>query len=1450
MTSLFNAPQLYDIDDIPWHREAIFKGIQDAVSSMSPVKAINHVATIRDVEYEPAFYSKDDEKKAILSNDTLYRRLRGTIEFANPVTGEVELNKRVTLAKVPYLTDRGTFIFRGNDYTLAKQMRLRPGVYVRRKESGEIEAHANVSKGLGHRYMLDPATGVFYLQLGQARMPLLPVLKTFGIGDGTLRKVMGNELYSINARVSNPAILNKLAKKLAPSRKDNMSDEEVITSRMSAMQLDPAVSIKTLGSPYANISADSLLAITKKLIAAQHDETLYDDRDALPYQQLVWPDAMFVERIRKFGLPSLKNYIYRTSFRRNTGSLIPGTLDEAVWGTLLNTGLGAPIEEVNPAEVYDQWHRLTRLGAGGLETLDAVPIDSRMVQPTHLGYIDIIHTPEGSTVGIDNRLTYGLKRDKDGNLYTKYIGPDGAIHWLSPRDIVGLSVKFPEIQHRISSANALKDGELIPSVTRGDITLHHMVESFSPTMNLIPLKAASFPQRISMAVRHMTQALPLTNSEAPLVQSGIPDDPDNRSFEQLYGDKFGNIRSPISGIVIDISPGKITIKDNKGNLQTVETYNNLLYNRKTFINNKPVVTVGTKVKAGDLLANSNFTDKNGISALGLNARVAFTSWQGKNYEDAMIVSESFANRATSEHAYQNILNKDNNIVINKNKFIAIFPSKYQEDLLKNYNADGTVKEGTVIKPGDPLILAVQPKKFGPIVSRRTKGWSDASVTWDHDVEGVVTDVFAGKDHLNVIVKSTQPLKEGDKLANRYGNKGVVSVVVPDDRMPKDEQGRPFELLLNPLGIISRGNASQIIETVLGKVAAQTGRPYKISDFHDIADLREFAETEARKTGVNQTETIYDPDSGKHIKDILTGMMYMHKLHHTAEAKLQGRGIESYSSENVPAKGGTEGAKRLGMLEVAALLSHGAFHNLKDASLIRGQKNDDYWRRVMSGYDPPDPSVPFVYRKFLATLQAAGIQPIRRGSKTKIMAMTNRQVDELVGNREIKNAELVDWKSGRLAAISGGLFDERLTGGHGFENRWSYIKLKEPMPNPVMEEAITKLLDLTKQQYRDIIAGKTPVTDNGKAVVGPKALNVLLSRINVDKAITAEIKTVTDSRLSRRDKAIKKLHILMGLKANKQHPTDWMWDKVPVIPPAYRPVSIMPGHSQVMLISDVNKLYQDLFSINTQLNELTGKLDDLSEERLALYDSIKAVAGLGEPISPKTSQQRVKGLLKQVFGASPKFGMVQRKLIGSTVDLVGRGVITPNPKLDIDEVGLPIDKAMVVYRPFVIKRLVQRGFPHIAAMQAVLDNAPVAVKALEDEVKVRPVLLNRAPTLHRFGILAMKPVLVAGSSIQVPPPVTGGFAADFDGDALQFHVPASKKAVQEAYDKMLPSKNLVSPASFKTHIVPPMEFIGGLYLATADVAKTPPRTFVTKEDAIAAYRRGDINANQKVIILQH
>lgn len=901
--------------------------------------------------------------------------------------------------------------------------------------------------------------------------------------------------------------------------------------------------------------------------------------------------------------------------------------------------------------------------------MDSIPMESRNVQPSTLGYIDPIRTPESGKVGVDNYMARGARKGKDGKLYSQFRDVrTGELTYKTPQQVADLVLTFPGSMDKTGKrVPAMRGGKLTyVNKSEVDLVLPAMEEAFNPLSNMIPMKSQVKGQRLVMASRMTTQALPIVDAETPLVQSAIPGTEGKQSYEEMYSNVMGAMRAPSGGMVMAVTPDEITIRKDDGTKEKHDLYNMFPFNRKTFYHQTATVKPGDRVAPNQLIAHSNFTDKAGSTALGRNARTAYVSWQGKNFEDAVVISEGFAKKMRSEHMYQHDMEVDDKTKVGKKSFIQLFPGKFNKQLLSQMDDNGVIKPGTIVKYGDPLILGATQKEsaYNKVHKQGQAGFSNATVTWDHHDDGTVTDVVMGKKGPTVVVKATSTMQVGDKLSGRYGDKGVIADVIADGEMPHDADGQPFEVLLNPLGVITRGNPAQMAELLLGKIAKRRGTPFKIQDFDSTKDMSAWVMEQLGREGLSDLEDIIDPSKERKIKGIATGHRFFMKLHHTAEGKSQSRGGGSYTMEGAPAKGGESGSKRIGMLDTNALLSHGATATLQDISTVRGQKNDDYWMQFMSGYNPATPKVPLVYRKFVDQLRAAGVNVVKQGTQTNIMALTDKDVDELAGDRELRSAEGVDWGSS-LKEIPGGLFDKAKTGGHG-GNRWSFMKLHEPLPNPVMEEPIRRMLGLTQKDFQAVISGDKQMGSHG---TGPRALKRALGAINIDAEIVKARNVIAAGRKSERDSAVRKLGYLKSAKNLGLKPEDYILSKVPVLPPMFRPVSLMSNG--MPLVNDANFLYKELFEANKSLVKAQEEFGQSASgnERLTTYNAFKAVTGLGDPIGQKTRDKNVQGILKTVFGSSPKFGTVQRKLISTTVDNVGRAVITPNPNLDMDSVGL-------------------------------------------------------------------------------------------------------------------------------------------------------------------------------------
>lgn len=687
--------------------------------------------------------------------------------------------------------------------------------------------------------------------------------------------------------------------------------------------------------------------------------------------------------------------------------------------------------------------------------------------------------------------------------------------------------------------------------------------------------------------------------------------------------------------------------------------------------------------------------------------------------------------------------------------------------------------------------------------------------------------------LYVRVKGT-PVWSGN--SGRYGNKGVISQIIPDDQMIQDEQGRPIDILMTPAGVVSRINPSQIIETAVGKVVEKTGKPILVESFSGNNNV-EWAKALLKKHGLKDKEVVYDPVTNKKINNVFVGNQYIYKLFKSTDTNYSARGaMEGYDVNQQPTKGGTQSAKALGRMEFDALLGHNARNVLREAATLKSQKNDEYWRNLQLGYPTPAPKTTFASDKFLNMLVGSGVRVDRQGTQLSLAPLTDEDTLKMSAG-EIKDAKLVRAKD--LTPERGGLFDPAVTGGlRG--NKWSHISLAEPIVNPVFKDPARWLLGMSTPQLNEALKTK-----------GGDYVKKQLAQINLDEREKQLLSNLRKKKGSGLDSDIKQVKFIRALKSRDLTPDKAiMVSKVPVVPPITRPV--LPGRGgQDLIYGDVNPLYRDLIYVNNQFKDVKkSKLLSGEEEKLrtVLNEAVGAVYGVNDPVTAKSKARGHKGHLMYLAGkGSPKFGYFQSKLLRRTQDVAGRGTIVPDTTLGIDEVGLPEEMLWTMYDKFTVRNLVRKGYPALQAQQMIKDRHPAARDAMLRETKERPVMINRAPTLHRYNMIGAYPKPVAGRTIRVNPFLEKGMSADYDGDTMMVHVPVGNAAVDDV-KKMTLSNVLFGDKSRDDLLVfPQHEAVMGLAHASDQDDKNKPKTFKNSAEAMKAYNEGKIGLGTRVKI---
>ncbi len=985
----------------------------------------------------------------------------------------------------------------------------------------------------------------------------------------------------------------------------------------------------------------------------------------------------------------------------------------------------------------------------------------------------------------------------------------------------------------------------------------------------------------------------LNEREAPLVMVGTGSTkPGLDTFEALLGRQSGH-PTPVSGTVSKVTKKAVTIRDEKGKQHAVQLYDNFpLNDPKAVLHSTPTVVVGAKVEAGQTVADTNFM-KDGKLALGRNLRVAYVPFKGYNFEDGVVLSETAAKKLSSLHLHKPSIMVDDQLVMNPKKFAVHHPGAFSREQLSTVGEDGVVRVGTRVESGDPLVVAMRPYQLkdrmglGAIRRSLSGQHSDVSLRWESDYPGEVVGTSRDrKGQLTVHVRSTEPMQIGDKIAGRHGNKGIVSLILPDKEMPHTKDGKHIEVALNPSGVPGRINVGQVLETAAAKIAEKTKKPYIVDNF-DHGDALEKIKSELKAHGLTDTEELHDPVTGVSLGKALVGPQYMLKLTHQIDKKIAARagmglpgGVgepERYDVNLMPASGGKTGGQRLDPLTLNVMLAHGARANIREAQTWKSEGADpqtneakrwpsqhtEVWTAIQSGTPIPLPRPTFAFQKFTDMLRASGINIEKKGQTFQLSPMTDKQVLAMSNGalpRPIMLTKSKLDKNGEPEPYPGGLFDPQITGGHGGK-KWSHIKLSEPVPNPIFEGAIRGILGLTTKQYSDLVGGEQAVTKKGEFVplgtagslTGGHAIKHLLDQINVEKELeetkaklssTVKAKGVDASNV---DKMVKKVKHLQALDRIGIKPADaYVLSNLPVIPPVMRPVSMLPGGK--IRWADLNGLYAKFAQVNQELGdpEIRKTLPEsrLKSLRADMYDGVRAIVGVG---TAGSSPGKQRGFLEQISGSAPKFGYFQRTLMNRRQDLSMRSVIVPEPALGLDEVGIPEKKASTLFRPFVVRKMVEIGSAAnpLEAQELIKKETKSARRALELVMQERPVILKRDPALHKHSALAFTPKLVSGRAIQIHPLVTSGFNADFDGDTMSAYVPISRDAVEEAR-KMYPSNNLFNEATGKIMYQPTLESALGLYkLSLVKDGKT--KHFSAPVDVLKAVQTRTLDVNHPITV---
>jgi len=1464
------------LTDAPTLRARVHKELVTSLKGIFPVDLKGRTLDVKDLEVHTKDYSPEDQKRAILEGKSLHEVIKGTLVLKDATGKVVDEAKNFTLLHASYFTERHTVISKGNEYQIANMIRRKPGVYTQRGENGELHTTFNLSKGQNFAVELNPEKGTLYLAYKTANVPLYPILREMGATHDEIAKGLGAGVAAVNelayAKKTTQAV-DKLYKKLVHplSQKSGATHEEKslkVRELYAQTVTDPEVVKHTLGHAFDKVDHKALTVAARKLLDVHNGKAEVDDADSLAFKTFHSVDYFLGERLRLTARDWKVKARYGLHGKdKIRDGLRPAPFSDSLDKWITTSPLTAVPTGINPIELIDHSVKVTSVGEGGIPSERAVPYEARLTHTTHYGTIDPIRTPESGNAGVDLRVTIAAHRDEQGNLYTAVTNvKTGKPDFIRSGDMMHKTVAFPH-QKMEGMVDAFVKGQ-VKKIHHSEVEYQvpHLSYALSPSTALIPMLHNIQGNRAIMGAKMQTQGLPLIHREVPLVQ--VKSHIGGRSFEDVFGHLVVPT-SPVNGVVEKIENGFIHIRpdvkekrasesddgayvvvkeasEKDHGLIRVPFQDNFPFPSKTFLHHDLNVKVGQRVHAEDKMADSNYT-RNGTLALGTNLRVAYMPYLGLNSNDAVVISEGAAKKLTSEHMYREVFPIAAAIELSREKHRTFFGGKYQPGQYAHLDALGVVQKGSRVNPKDFLVVGLVKNNMqgadamlGRISKQLTRPYREVNLVWDHGVPGDVVDVVRTPDQISILIKTREQMQIGDKLSGRYGNKGVVAKIVPDHEMLKDEAGNIIDSVFTSAGVISRINPAQIIETAVSKVADKTGKPI-IFDNASQEDTVQWAKNLLKKHNIKDCEHVYDPLSGRTIKGpdgkgVLVGKQYVFKLFKSTDTNFSGHSVGPYDVNEQPVKvGGDESAKGIGKMEFDALLAHNARNVIHEVANVKGQKNDEFWRALQLGQPLPNAKPSFAFNKFVAMLEGGGVKVDKRGSKFRLLPLTDADVLKR-SSGAVKNQKTVIAKN--LKPEPGGLFDPRTTGGPQ-GNLFSHIDLHEPVVNPVFIEPVRRLLNMTGKEF-----------ERQHAEHGGEHFHRELSKIDVSKQITEMRKRVVLARGTELNDLVKKIKYLESLHREGLKPQDaYVITKVPVIPPIFRPIVAMPNDPTQLMVADANKLYAHLMDVNhaVKTNVLPSAMPKF---RSALLHAVGSVYGTNDVEDEELKGQSVKGFLTQIAGkGSPKGGYFQRKLMFRTQDVSGRGTIVPDGTLHMNEIGLPEEMLWKMLDRLIVARLVRMGYDALSARSQTDKRTPVAKAALMAEVKERPFIYNRAPTLHRYSMVSAYAVPVQGKTIRMNPFAEVGLNADYDGDTLQIHTPITGGAVEDA-KKMLLSNLLLSDQSRnKLMVMPRMESVMGITQAAGSMMDTSKKTrhFDNRESLITAYRKGDITLTDPVTV---
>ena len=1040
-------------------------GLEEIFEEISPIEDFQGSMSLsfRDHRFEPPKYTIAECKERDI---TYAAPLFLTAEFTNNITGEIK-SQTVFMGDFPLMTPRGTFVINGTERVVVSQIVRSPGVYFERtieKTSDKDIFTAKIipSRGAWLEFEVDKKDMVGVRIDRKRKQSVTIFLKALGWSSAQILEQFG-EFESIkltlekdNVETQDEALLD-IYRKLRPGEPPTKEAAQNLIENLyfNAKRYDLAKVgrfkiNKKLGMELdlsrGLLTIEDIVGTIRYLVALHRGDALMeygkevrvetDDIDHFGNRRLRTVGELIQNQVRT-GLSRMERVVRERMTTQDVEAITPQTLInirpvvasiKEFFGT---SQLSQFMDQTNPLSGMTHKRRLSALGPGGLSR-ERAGFEVRDVHPSHYGRMCPIETPEGPNIGLIGSLATYARVTPFGFIETPYRKVvDGKVS-----DRIDYLTADEEDEHVIAQANApltddnhfaeprvlvrRRGGEVeniqSSEVDYMDVSPRQMV---SVATAMIPFLEHDDANRALMGANMMRQAVPLVRAEAPLVGTGMEYRAAVDAGDVLLARK--------SGVVTEVSSDQVTVKNDDGSTDIYFVEKFVRSNQGTSRNQKVVVSVGEKIETGAVVADGASTEM-GEMALGKNLLVAFMSWEGHNYEDAIILSQRLVQDdvLTSIHIEEYEVDA-RDTKLGAEEITRDIPN-VSEEVLADLDERGIIRVGADVVPGDILVGKVTPKgetELTPeerllraIFGEKAREVRDTSLKVPHGESGKIIGVSiqdsaegfelaAGVNQVvRVYVAQKRKIQDGDKLAGRHGNKGVISKILPVEDMPFLADGTPVDVVLNPLGVPGRMNVGQVLETHLGWVAKSGWKLEGNEEWQQSLRENGYAEAPAntkvatpvfdgtreeelsgllgstlpnkdgmRLIGADGKAQLFDGRTGEPYKQhISVGYMYILKLHHLVDDKIHARSTGPYSMITQQPLGGKAqfGGQRFGEMEVWALEAYGAAYTLQELLTI---KSDDVLGRVkvyeaiVKGENIPEPGIPESFKVLVKEMQS-------------------------------------------------------------------------------------------------------------------------------------------------------------------------------------------------------------------------------------------------------------------------------------------------------------------------------------------------------------------------------------------------------------------------------------------------------------------------------------------------